>query len=132
MSTFDYAGLKLTVNELMTEFGRAVTLRRRARSTNDPSKPWQGPNVLSAPVDISFDGVFVPPNTVRQFGLTALGQGTELVDLLRFSEQICIMAQDVDIRGYDTLVDEVDWSVTGFQVLKPGDIFMLAFIGVRR
>lgn len=132
MSTFDYAGLKTTVDELMTEFGRSVTLRRTDRTPADPSQPWRGPANPGTPVDLALDAVFVPPNTVRQFGLSALGEGTETVDLLRFSEQIVIIAQDVDIRGYDQLIDTVTWRIVAYQVLRPGDVYMLGFLGVRR
>lgn len=134
MSTFDYATLKTTVDALMTEFGRSVTLEQRSRAANNAAEPWKGPDPVADPnASLTTDAVFVPPNTVRQFGLTALGEGTEMIDLVRFSEQIVIIAQDADIRGYDTLVDgNVDWSIWGFQVLRPGDIYMLSFLGVRR
>lgn len=132
MSTFDYAGLKTTVDELMAEFGRSITLRRMPRTAADPAQPWRGPADPGTPVDTVLDAVFVPPNTVRQFGLTALGEGTETVDLLRFSEQIVIIAQDEDIRPNDQIIDGPVWSILGYQVLRPGDTFMLGFLGVRR
>ena len=133
MSTFDYASLKLTVDDLMTEFGRSITLRRIDRTAADSAQPWNGPANPGTPVDLALDAVFVPPNTVRQFGLTSLGEGTETIDLLRFSEQIAIVAQDEDLRGYDTLIDgSTNWGIVGYQVLRPGDVYMLGFLGVRR
>lgn len=133
MSTFDYASLKTTVDALMTEFGRSITLRRTDRTPADTNKPWDGPANPGTPATITLDAVFVPPNTVRQFGLTALGEGTEVIDMLAFSEQIAIIAQDVDVRGYDTVVDGgATWNVLAYQVLRPGDVYMLGFLGIRR
>ena len=134
----DYDKLALTAQRLIQENGRAITLKRNDRTTADPAKPWNGPTTVEAPTsDLSLYGVFVPPNTVRQFGLTALGQGTELIDLLKFREQIIITSQgQVDIRNYDRVVDSgypnENWSLTGMQVLRPGNTYILAFIGVRR
>lgn len=132
MSTFDYASLKADVDLLMTEFGRSVTLRQLPRTPADSAQPWRGPADPGTPVDTTLDAVFVPPNTVRQFGLTALGEGTEILDMLNFSEQIAIIAQDVDIRPNDQLIDSTVWAVQAYQVLRPGDTYMLGFVGVRR
>jgi len=132
LSTFDYAGLKADVDLLMTEFGRSITLRRTDRTPADAAQPWKGPSDPGTSVDVVLDAVFVPPNTVRQFGLTALGEGTEVVDLLRFSEQIVIVAQDIDLRDYDQVIDTVPYRIIGYQVLRPGDVYMLGFLGVRR
>ncbi len=115
----NYTSLAALATRLIAANGRAITLVS-----------------MRGAADVPLSGVFVPPNTVRQFGLTALGQGTEFNDLIAMSEEICITAQgDVDVREYKILRDSapvMDWGIIGLQVLKPGDTNLIAFIGVRR
>lgn len=133
MSTFDYASLRTTAQGLITKFGRSIVLRRTDRTPANSAQPWKGPADPGTNVDLTLDGVFVPPNTVREFGITALGEGTEFRDMLQFSQQIVIISQEVDIRQYETVVDGgAEWNVMATQVLRPGDVYMLGFIGVRR
>ena len=129
----DYVKLATTAKRLVEKNGRSVVLTGLEGSSVDTDKPWLGPmDAVGVPLPIS--GVFVPPNTIRQFGLTALGHGTEYIDLVDFSEQIMItFPGETDLRQYRTLVDNSqDWRIIGIQSLKPGDITLLAFIGVRR
>lgn len=133
MVAFDYTELLGVAQDLIEEFGRAVTLTGQAEAPGTPSKPWDGPStVVSTPLPLF--GCFVPPNTVRQFGLTALGLGTEFRDLITYSEQIMICSPgEVDLSIYTNLVDTgVIWGIIGNQTLKPGPVTVLAFIGVRR
>ncbi len=133
MAAFDYSGLLAVSTRLITEFGRVITLSGLSAVSADTDKPWEGPaSVAGTPLSLS--GVFVPPNTVRQFGLTALGAGTEFRDLITFSEQIIItMPGETDIRDYTNVNDGgVVWGIIGIQVLKPGTVTLLAFIGIRR
>lgn len=127
----DYAKLAKTAERLVNVNGRVITLVRKSETAADPLKPWKGPQ--AGETLLTMKGVFVPPNTVRQFGITSLGQGTEFVDMISFSEHIAIVFQgENDIREYTTLRDGVDWNILGIQVLRPADINLLAFIGVRR
>lgn len=130
---FDYTSLSKNAERLIARFGRAVVLQGKAAAPTTPSKPWEGPSdVAGTPLPLY--GVFVPPNTVREFGLTALGHGTEFQDLITFSQQIMItFPGEVDLRDYTTLIDaDVNWGIIGIQSLKPGPTTLLAFIGVRR
>lgn len=133
MVAFDYTDLAATAKSLVEEFGRAVTLTGLKQAAADPSKPWEGPSD-AAGVPLPLWGCFVPPNTVRQFGLTSLGEGTEWKDLITFSEQIMItFPGEVDLRNYTNLNDQgVVWGILGTQVLRPGPVTLMAFIGVRR
>lgn len=127
----DYVKLAATAERLIRLNGRLVSFVRKTEVPLDPLKPWKGNTAGETLLTVS--AVFVPPNTVRQFGITSLGQGTEFIDLITFSEQIAIIYQaDADLREYTTLRDGVDYNILGIQVLKPGPINMLAFIGVRR
>ena len=133
----DYVKLLAVANRLINKNGRDIILKRNSRDKADPAKPWRGPGDVSSgftPLAFSLRGVFVPPNTVREFGITSLGEGTLLQDLITVSQQIVIVAgQAFDFREFNILVDRnEDWGIQGMQVLRPGDITLLAFIGVRR
>lgn len=128
----NYAKIVLTVERLLTANGRLVLFVRQSEIAADPNKPWEGPT--STEVTAQKPVVAVPPNTVRQFGLTALGEGTEFVDLITHSERILITFPGTDdLRQYSTVRDEgINWGILGIQVLKPGATQVLAFVGVRR
>lgn len=127
----DYVKLAATAKRLVAKNGREITFVRQSEIALDPLKPWNGPQ--AGETLFTTRGVFVPPNTVRQFGLSALGEGTEFIDLIAFSEQIVILYQEQeDIRLYTTLRDGVDWNIIGTQVLRPAELNVLAFVGVRR
>jgi hypothetical protein len=127
----DYVKLAATALRLVAANGREITFIRKSEIALDPLKPWKGP--ISGETTFVTRGVFVPPNTVRQFGLTSLGKGTEFVDLVKFSEQIVILHQgETDLDQFTTLRDGADWNILGIQVLKPAGTAILAFVGVRR
>lgn len=129
---FDYSEVIAVADELTQEFGRQVTFVRDNETPDDANKPWGGSTGADTTVDLW--GVFVPPNTVRQFGVTALGQGTEWKDLIAFSEQIAIVYPGVnDLRNFTYMQDGAErWNIIGLQVLKPAADNVLAFVGVRR
>jgi hypothetical protein len=129
----DYSRLATTAARLIQSNGRSITFVKLSEAVDDPAKPWNGPGA-GAETTLALNGVFVPPNTVRQFGLSALGEGTEFRDLVTFSEQIIITAQgENDLREYSSVVDRDDrWGIIGLQVLRPGDTSLIAFVGVRR
>lgn len=128
----DYNRFSEVASRLIKNNGRSISLIRLNETPDDPQKPWKGPS--GAETTVAVNGVFVPPNTVRQFGLSALGEGTEFKDLVSFSEQIIIVSQgDEDIRKFTSVLDGgVRWGIIGTQVLKPGTKILLGFIGVRR
>ena len=133
----DYNRLAQTAARLVKNNGRSITFVKLSEVAADTARPWKGPpssGAGAAETTLALNGVFVPPNTVRQFGLTALGEGTEFKDLVAFSEQIIITAQgENDLREYTSVVDGGDrWGIIGLQVLKPGPTTLLAFVGVRR
>lgn len=128
----DFVRLAATADRLTRANGRAFTMIRQSKTDADSNKPWGA--VTGAETTLDLNGVFVPPNTVRQFGLTALGQGTQIVDLVNKSEQIIITYPgENDLRQYQEVLDGgVRWGIVGLQVLRPATTYMLAFIGVRR
>lgn len=129
----DYVRLAATASRLIEKSGRSITFVKLNETADDPAKPWRGPPD-GGDTNLPLFGVFVPPNTVRQFGLSALGEGTEFDDLVTRSEQIIITFQgENDLRDYTEVEDRGErWGIIGLQVLRPGDTTLLAFVGVRR
>lgn len=130
----DYTKIASTAQRLIRENGRELVFVRKPLSSADPAKPWKGSDPEVEEITLTISGVFVPPNQIRQFGLSALGQGTEFKDLIDFSEQVIIVYPgDNDLRQYKTVRDQnVNWNMIGLQYLKPGTIPLLAFVGTRR
>lgn len=131
----DYTRTAATADRLITKFGRPVTFINPSDTPVDPTRPWDG-NTSAGDTSVTLNAVMVPPNTVRQFGLTALGEGTEFRDLVTFSQEILIAyPEDNDLRQFNHILDgtpPVRWTVIGLQVLKPATVQLLAFVGVRR
>lgn len=137
----DYTALAAVSERLIEENGRAITLVAEPRTKVDPTMPWKGPILdevdpdYVAPVNLELFGVFVPPNQVRIFGLSSLGKGTEFVDLMAFSDQVIISyPTQVDLTPYTAVLesDGSRWGVVAYQLLKPAEVQLLSFIGVRR
>lgn len=130
----DYVRLQRTAERLITKNGRMITFLRPSRIPGDPAKPWNGPDRTGEMDELSLRAVFAPPNTVRQFGLTALGEGSDITDLFSFVQQIAIVFPgEHDLRQYTIIRDQgIDWNMIAFQLLQPADLKMVAFIGTRR
>lgn len=131
----DYAKLSATAERLIKKNGRQLTFVQHDKTPSNPSKPWLGAaDPKGSGTTLDLDGVFVPPNTVREFGITALGRGTEIEDLLARSQQIVITAtKNNDLRQFRQVFDDgVYWKILATQELKPGATSLIAFVGVRR
>jgi len=128
----DYVKLAATADRLITANGRTVTFQRKSEVASDAAKPWGA----QTGVDTEFEtkAVFAPPNTVRQFGLSSLGQGTEFKDLIEFSDYIGIFYPgSTDMRQFSHVEDGTEvFGIIGLQILKPGDVQLLGFVGIRR
>lgn len=129
----DYARLSATATRLIQANGRSFTLVKFNEIAADANEPWNGP-ASGGQTTLTLYGVFVPPATIKQFGLQGLGQGTEFVDLVTYSEQVIITNPTTnDLRQYSEVIDDsVRWGIIGTQVLKPASTTILGFIGVRR
>ena len=133
----NYVRLEATATRLINRNGRDITFQGFDRAPDDPLRPWRGPASSAPASTFATRGAFVPPNTVRQFRLTALGEGTDFDDLVRFSEQVIIVTYNgnrtVDLRAFDQVLDRTTtWGIVGLQVLRPADIQMIAYVGVRQ
>ena len=129
-----YASKAATAKRLINKRGRSIELIRLDESAANTSRPWKGPPSTPSETTLPLKGVFVPPNTVRQFGLSALGLGTQLEDMISMSDQVIIVAQgEVDLRIFTEVLDDgMRWGIFASQILKPGDVTLLGFLGVRR
>lgn len=130
----DYVKLAATAERLVRQSGRPITFVKPSPTLLDATKPWKGADPAEDEVTVELNGVFVTPNQVRIFGLSALGDGVGFQDMVAFSEQLIItFPGENNLREYQTIRDgAVNWNVTAYQFLKPGDVSLLAFIGVRR
>ena len=133
MATFDYTEIIEVADELTAEFGRAVTFRADDVTPADPNQPWDGGGSTETTVELN--AVFVPPNTVRQFGVTALGQGTEFMDMLQMSEQMLSSTKVITIFAtltISTIQDLVAGRSSVFRSFAQQTTIFLSFVAVRR
>jgi len=130
-----YTELAADAKTLIEGTGRSVTFNRFDQSPANASKPWEGPaDPIGTPdATATIYGTFVPPTDGRLLGLGGVDE-----DLLKRSEQICIVAPGTTSPPFDLLTANqvVDgttkWKVTFTQTLKPGDVVLLYFIGVAK
>lgn len=117
---------------LLAANGRSVTLVKYDTTPADSAEPWKGPTDPRASVDVSTttDAVFVNPTDGKRLGLSA-----RVDDLLKTIEQLAIVSLGaaVDPAQYDELQDGgVSYKIAFVEVLRPGDDYLLGFIGVQR
>ncbi len=130
----DYVRLQATAQRLIQANGRQVTLIKLGRTPDDPAMPWRGTTTARSVPDTTVTryAVFVPPS-----GAAELGLSTTNVDEIKRSEQICIVEPGdtaVELEKYDEIedADGKRWKITFSEVLKPADLRLLYFFGVRR
>ncbi|URA07139.1 virion structural protein [Xanthomonas phage Mallos] len=119
MATFDYAGLKLEVDELLAEFGTDCQIKRELPGTVDPvtGVPSGGneqvTNVLG--VLVSYEEKLVDGETIMRGDRQALVQAT------------------VEPLFGDTFVElGGSWSVVNVQAVNPAGVALVYILQVRR
>lgn len=128
----NYVSLAATAKRLITKNGRQITFVTSPPKNAD--RPWKVDETDFVPEEVPLMGVFAPPNMVRQFGLSALGEGTEVDDLFTFVQTIAIVyPEQEDIRRFSVVRDQgMDWNMVAFQLLRPADLPIVAYVGLRR
>lgn len=60
----NYIELATKAQDIITRFGRAITLEKIDRTPADAAKPWRGPTdpEASPTATLSLDGVFIEPS----------------------------------------------------------------------
>lgn len=132
----EYDNAIALAERLLLKKGRLITLASVSTTPADSAEPWRGADRVATPdTTITVRAAFVPPNTVRQFGLTSLGLGSEIMGTTEMYEQVAIASNnDRDFRPYSYVIDTdtSEWKIIGLQQLRPGAQFVLSFIGLRR
>ena len=134
--TYDYSRAVRLADRLITRFGRSVSLIKPTVTLAQPSRPWKGPIVdedFPETID-EFKAVVTTPNQVRIFQLSALGDASTFENLVRFSERLYILFPgEAIVPEYTHVLDEgVRYGITGTQVLRPGSLNVVAYLGARR
>jgi hypothetical protein len=128
---FNYAELAATALELVTEFGKVVSLRRLDTTPPDADMPWRGPvNPRATPAAT----LSVPATMVEPSSLQTLGVNVTLIDWLPRAQQIAIIADTGDLSAFNELVDTDSsvWRVVGVSALNPGGTRLLHYVGLSR
>lgn len=135
-TTFDYVKTSLTARKLVEKFGkkRIVQILKFSEDEQDPSKPWKGSSNprLVPDFDVTTEAVFISPSSAVRLGILTIDD-----DLVKNSEKIMIIApgQTIteDLRLADEVIDEAErWKVAGVSTLKPAEVVLLYYIGVKR
>lgn len=129
----DYNKMSAIAKKLITESGRTILLIKPPNIKTDPNKPWLGSS-SSSETAISVPAIQVLPNAVRIFGLSALGDASELRELLSNVELVYVIyQQEINLHQFTFVRDfGVDYHIVATQALKPANTTLLGFIGVRR
>lgn len=127
----DIVKLVVTAQRLIKANGRSVTFIRHDQSLADSAKPWQGPtDARATPNDTSVqDAVFVDPTEASKLGIAS-----NQSDLVMNSEQIMMLSPGaVDLTTFQEVLDDgTYWKIMVIQLLRPGSVAALAFVGVKR
>jgi len=130
----DYGVLVTTVNALIKDLGRPVTVTRLDATPDDVGDPGGG---KAAPRDTPaeealVDAIFVHPDSAAELGMTKMSD-----DLMKKTKDIAIVAPGptgtFSLDDADELLDEgVTKKVSFVRKLRPGSVTLLYFIGLRR
>lgn len=131
----DYVALAQIAAELVAADGRVVQFVKFSQQPEDPSKPWRGPADPRDYPELEEDlpAVFVPPSSASSLGLR-----TELNEMVKMCEQICIVAPGPEfahkLEEFDEIVDAdgVRWLTVFTETLKPANLALCYFVGVKR
>lgn len=129
----DFTALATTAKTLVDANGRDVTFLKFDRAAADANKPWRGPSDARGDADASVDlkAAFVEPSGAVRLGITS-----EHGALFRRAQQIMIVPAASTAEDLTTFQEVVDggsnWKITDIETLKPADVTLLYFVGVRR
>lgn len=120
----DYAELATVAEELIQEFGRAISVRKvTTGAPADPAKPWE-PGA-EATVDTAGNGVFLETKRSHLTGeIIPADQSLLLLSAAELGAVIPI-AKDRIVDGSDV------WEITKVETLKPGATTLLYELQVK-
>lgn len=127
--------------ELVSEFGRPVSLFKTTRAPSDSTKPWNGPQVWDDATAtqqqlVQVDAAFIG-DLLAGTGGTITGSVRSTLDpfLTNLGNDIFLVsgAAEVDLKDFDKLLDgTILWNIDKVVSIKPGDTVVLYGIGVSR
>lgn len=128
---FDYTEISETAVELVAEFGRQVTFVELGDTPADPTKPWRA---ASAPRSSPKRTLGLMAVLVEPASIDTLGRESAVVDFVKRSTQIAIVATSEDLEHYNEVHDEDGsvWRIQGSSELKPGSTRLLYFVGLSK
>ena len=122
---------------LIIKYGRKVSGVIFTKTPDDTNERWKGTADIrdsTGNVTEPFSAVFTQPT-----GENKLGKSTVSEDLKKRSEQILIVSPGIatitsDLAKLDEIIDTdgSKWRVEGIETLKPGNVILLYYIGVKR
>lgn len=129
---FDYRQIVATVDELIPQFGRAITLMKTPRAAADADKPWNGPaewNDANHPPghSLSVDAIFVG-GAAKFSGTRPPFVADEAGSLIRRGNSGYLVSGSVnsDLRQFDRIDDGGQlWKINAVNVLQPGPTVLL-------
>ncbi len=135
MSSAFYTDLKATADELLTEFGEAVTLRRAATTYTDPAAPWEGPTTSGGDTQaISANAVFFD-NSNDPFTTTGAGIGRGSTPVEEHRSRVLVQAVEAlpEEMGTDWVVDRGgrQYSITAARPQDPAGLTLYYELVVR-
>ena len=133
MPAFDYTELASMVEEMIDEFGRAISLVELDGTSDDLAKPWRGSTApRTAATTVSATGVFVEPTSVAELGFMA----TDFQFTKRAEQVLIVSAKKTganEIEDFHEVVDgAIRWRIEKVHLLKPGATRLLYFIEVKQ
>lgn len=128
----DYAALLATAKRLIRANGRQITLVQLGTATPDASKPWLGNEPATEVATTVISAVAVPASQSSSLGFRA-----EQIDLLKDVSEVMVVEPGEDTP--DTLDSyhlvrqgAADYRIAFVERLRPADVTLLYFIGVKR
>ena len=135
MSSAFYTDLKATADELLTEFGEPITLRRAATTFSDPAAPWEGPTPSGGDTqEITANAVFFDlsndPFTTTGAGI---GRGSTPVEEHRARVLVQAVTALPEELGTDWIIDRDgrQYSITASRPQDPAGLTLYYEMVVR-
>lgn len=132
---FDYSTLLTVADDLLAQFGEAVTLRRAATTFVDPAAPWEGPTTSGGDTQaIAANAVFFDlsndPFTTTGAGI---GRGSTPVEEHRARVLVQADAALPEEMGTDWFIDRGgrQYAITACRPQQPGDTLLYYEVVVR-
>lgn len=129
----DYTTIADRAAELVAEYGRSMTAVKFDKVAVDSNKPWEGAaDARSTGVSTVITGISVSISDGLKLGIT-----TQDSDLSKNSDEILIVAlgsaSAIDLSLYNEIIDQsINWKITVVEKLKPANMVLLYFVGVKR